>query len=44
MIYKISSKIERICAKFQGKGWGASTIKGEVNRLAKFVNNPKTRD
>ena len=40
MIYRISSKVERICAKLQGKGW-ASTIDQEISRLAKFADDPK---
>lgn len=30
-----------MCANFQGKGWGASTVNQEIDCLAKFLNNPK---
>lgn len=41
MIYKVLSKVEQICAKYQGKGWGASTITQEINSVSKFLNKPK---
>ncbi|WP_454801787.1 FkbM family methyltransferase [Mucilaginibacter phyllosphaerae] len=40
MIYRIISKVERICAELQGKGWGANTIKQEVKVLNKLLKNP----
>src|ERR1700748_2775122 len=40
MIYRVLSKIERVCAGLQGKGWGADTVEQEVNRLKRFIANP----
>ncbi|WP_184544451.1 FkbM family methyltransferase [Mucilaginibacter sp. FT3.2] len=39
MFYRILSKIERVCANYQGKG--VHKIKGEVSTIAKFISNPK---
>ncbi len=40
MIYKFLSKVEQLCAKYQGKGWGSSTIKQEVSCLKKILKQP----
>ncbi|MCC8423737.1 FkbM family methyltransferase [Mucilaginibacter sp. UR6-11] len=40
MIYRILSKIERICGRLQGKGWGAYTVSHEVNLLTKVIKAP----
>ncbi|MBC7399967.1 MAG: FkbM family methyltransferase, partial [Mucilaginibacter sp.] len=41
MIYRILAKIERTCARLQGKGWGAATVKKEVDILTKIIKDPK---
>lgn len=39
-MYKLLSRIEFYAALLQGKGFGSSTVKEEVARLGKYVNNP----
>jgi FkbM family methyltransferase len=38
-IFGVLNLIERQCARYQGKGFGASSIKQEVNLVRKFINH-----